>query len=117
MTKQLRHCHSERSEESLILFVATGARRKKSEMFRFAQHDRIMVGWELRMRNARLLRVQASSLIRHSTFGFRHFATALQPRSHMLDHVVPKLRALDLRCAVHQAREVVRDSLAFDRAA
>src|SRR6476646_5929408 len=57
--KQLRHCHSEPfgfaqdglREESLILLVATGAKRKKSEMFRFAQHDRAMVAGKHEARN------------------------------------------------------------------
>src|SRR5215831_6043703 len=56
-------------------------------------------------------------LFRDSTLGFRQFAAAEQPRSHVLDHVVSKLRALDLGCAVHQTREVIRDTFAFDRAA
>ena len=33
------------------------------------------------------------ALFRHSTFGFRHFAAAAQPRSHMLDHIISELRA------------------------
>src|SRR6476660_2756687 len=58
-----------------------------------------------------------SELLRASPFGFRHFAAARQPRSHMLDHVIPELRAFDLSGAVHQTREVIRDAFAFDRAA
>src|SRR5262249_24325134 len=56
-------------------------------------------------------------LFQHSTFGFRHFAAAERARSHMLDHIITELRALDLRCAFHQPREVIRDSFAFDCAA
>src|SRR5439155_16957109 len=37
-------------------------------------------------------------------------------RSHLLDHVVAKLRALDFCRAFHQPREIVRDTYAGDRA-
>ena len=59
-------------------------------------------------------------------FGFRHslvighsdFASSLRTeRSHVLDHIIPELRALDLRRAVHQTRKVVGNAFAFDRAA
>jgi len=33
----MRHCHSERSEESLNIF--SGELKSQSDMFRFAQHD------------------------------------------------------------------------------
>src|SRR6266481_147999 len=117
--KQLRHCHSERSEESLVLLVEAGTKRKKSEMFRSAQHDRAMVAGKSRTRKHPLASraAWALSFLRASSFGFRHFAGAERPRSHVLDHVVPELRALDLSRAVHQPREVIRDAFAFDRAA
>src|SRR4029077_6184500 len=34
-----RHCHVERSEKSLVLFLLP-AMKRQSEMFRFAQHDK-----------------------------------------------------------------------------
>src|SRR4051812_4853860 len=44
-------------------------------------------------------------------------ATRLARRSsHMFDDVVAELRRLQLRRAVHQSREVVRDALGADRA-
>src|SRR4029453_4311853 len=45
------------------------------------------------------------------------FAAGSTAASHVFDDVVPELRALDLGRAVHQAREVIRDAFAFDRAA
>src|SRR4051812_1076046 len=120
MTKELRHYHSDPAvagEESLVLLLVTRARRKNSEVFPFAQHDRIMAAGEIANDKRSFSRVHASSLVRHSTFRFRLFAAAPRPRSHMLDHVIPELRALDLRRAIHQAREVVRDAFALDRTA
>src|SRR5438477_10932553 len=101
-------------------------------MFRFAQHDKS--AW-----------LCHSFVLRHSTFVLRHFAAAERPRSHMLDHVVSKLRAsafakaparcnrgyklhmsnhitskfaaLDFSRAFHQPREIVGDAFARDRAA
>src|SRR4029450_2414104 len=95
--KQLRHCHSERSEESLILVVEAGAKRKKSEMFCSAQHDRAMVARNHEWGNAlRVSRVSwALAFLGYPTFGFRHFAAVERPRSHVLDHIIAELRALD----------------------
>jgi len=45
-----------------------------------------------------------------SSFELRH-------STHMLDHVVAKLRALDFGRAFHQPREIVRNAFARDRAA
>src|SRR4029077_7889309 len=93
--KQLRHCHSERSEaatqrtkcarpgfQSLVLLVEAGAKRKKSEMIRSAQHDRHMVAENHEWGNALLVSLAswALSFLRASTFGFRHFAAAERPR-------------------------------------
>jgi hypothetical protein len=37
-------------------------------------------------------------------------------KSHVLDHVAAKLAALDFGRAIHEAREIVSDALARDRA-
>src|SRR5690349_14083843 len=36
---------------------------------------------------------------------------------HVINHVLSKFAALDLRRAVHQTREIIRDAFAFDRTA
>ena len=35
---------------------------------------------------------------------------------HMLDNIIPKLGAFDLRSSCHQSREIISDTLGSDRA-
>jgi hypothetical protein len=66
-------------------------------------------------------RTEGSTLFRHSTacrcFVIRHSWLHAAAASHMFDYVIAKLRAFDFSRAVHQAREIVRDAFAGDRAA
>src|SRR5882762_4764287 len=92
--KQLRHCHSEPfgfaqdrlREESLILLVATRAKRKKSEMFRFAQHDRIMAAGNCECETPFVTRsgfvINSTFAIRISSFRGRGAAAITSARSH-----------------------------------
>ena len=60
--------------------------------------------------------IRISSLIRHETFALRLPRRSLGEggsfSSQMLDHVVAKLRALDLGRAFHQTRKIVSDAFA-----
>src|ERR1700704_1359055 len=66
-----------------------------------------------RWRSFRHLIIGFVSSLEHLSF----VISLTRERSHMLDHVVAKLRTLDFSRAFHQTRKIVSDAFACDRAA